>query len=57
MEEDECVRPEVASIGTKVMILAKEVELSSMVTAMETKTPVDVIMMSNGLVEAPVGAW
>lgn len=57
LEEDECVSPETPTIGTKGVSLAKEVELSSLVTAMVTRAPVDVVMMSDGLVGEAVGAW
>lgn len=40
-----------------MVILAKEVRLSNMVTAMVTEVPVDVVMTSNGLVGEAVGAW
>lgn len=41
----------------RVVILAKEVELSSMVTAEVTRAPVEVVLMSDGLLGEAVGAW
>lgn len=49
--------PRGCPVGSRVVILAKEVKLSSMVTAMVTKAPVDAVMTSNGLVGEAVGAW
>lgn len=40
--------PRGCPVGPRVVILAKEVKLSSLVTAMVTKAPVDAVMTSNG---------
>lgn len=43
--------------GTRGVILAKEVELSSLGTAVVTGAPVEVVMMGDGLVGEVVGGW
>lgn len=56
-EEDGCASPETSSIGTKGVTLAKGVELRSLVTAMVTRAPADVVMTTDDLVEEAVEAW
>lgn len=43
-------------MGTRVVILAKEAELSSLGTAVVTRVPGEVVMMGDGLVGEAVGA-
>lgn len=42
---------------SRVVILAKGVELSSLGTAVVTRAPVELVMMGDGLVGEAVGAW
>lgn len=50
------VSPQAATMGTRVVILAKEAELSSLGTAVVTRVPGEVVMMGDGLVGEAVGA-
>lgn len=56
LEEDECMSPETAALGITVVILAKDVKLSSLVTAMVTRPPVGVVTMNDGLLREAGGS-